>query len=63
MIGMLRILDRFQEMIISSLTPAILGRTCPFAFDTDRIILPGLKRQDLLDQDRMIPGITKIIFI
>jgi len=47
-LGVLWIVDGFQETGVSPDTTAVFGGTGPFAREADRVALPLVQRQDLL---------------
>src|SRR5206468_2289132 len=60
---MIRIANCFEEVAISPNAAAILRRTGPLSFWTNRVFLPWIGGQAALEENLVFPGITEIVLV
>ena len=61
--GVIGILDGFQEIRVAPDATHVLRRAGAPAFDTCRVSLVRLRRQDLFHQQGMLPTVAKVVFV
>src|SRR5438552_3934360 len=58
-----RVIQDLEELSIAPDATDVLGRTGSPAFEADRVCHTGLRLQQLLDDEVVLPSVAKVIFI